>query len=184
YTLAEGVPMAAAAVIDAADASITGIGQVDLRARTIDMRLTPSTRHPDLAGRLVPVIARGPLSEPELHIDPLSSPERPDQITGSAMEPGTAPRVDGATIGNPCTRQLDLVVANDGAETTATSATSSTDAEVAAGTATQTARKRSVGRQFRGFLEAFRNDIDVLLGSGGKPGRPTPITKRASGKLR
>jgi hypothetical protein len=55
---------------------------------------------------------------------------------------------------------------------------------VPGGAATQTAKKRSATRRFQGFFEALGDDIDALLGSAAKSGRPTPISKRESRKLR
>jgi hypothetical protein len=171
FTLAPGMPMTATAVIDAPAARITGVGRVDLRAHTIDMRLTPLPKRPDLADRMVPVIARGPLNQPEVLIDPQASAGRTDH----------AQAANEAVNDSACMTHVDAVVGTTEAESSAVPA--ATDREIAAGAPPQTVRRRSGIRGFQDFLEALSNDIDAFLGSG-RPGRPTPITKRESGKLR
>jgi AsmA family len=183
FVLAGGVPMTAATVIDAPAASITGVGQVDLQAQTIEMLLTPMTKRPDLAGAMVPVIARGPLTDPEVLIEPL--PAGPgDQVAGLASDPAVAPPVADALSGNACMPQLDLAIGTNGAVGMAVPTSTDVDQEVPSAAAPQVVEKRSRTRQGQSFLEALGDDINALLGSAAKSGRPTPISKRESRKLR
>jgi hypothetical protein len=181
--LAEGTPMTAATVVDTPAASIRGVGQIDLAAQTMEMRLTPSTKRRDLAGRMVPVIARGPLTEPEVLMEPL--PAGPgDQIAGLASDPAVAPPVADAVRGNACMAYLDVAIATDGAEGMAVPTAAAGDREMPGTAAPQTAEKRTRTRPFQGFFEALSNDIDAFFGSAGSPGKPTPIRKMKSKNLR
>ncbi len=183
FVLGGSVPMTAATVIDTPAASIAGVGQVDLRAQTIEMRLTPSTKRADLAGRLVPVIARGPLTEPEVIIEPL--PAGPgDQVAGLASEPAVAPQVADAVGGNACMPHLDLATGSNGAEGIAVPTSTDVDQEVPSAAAPQVVEKRSRRRQGQSFLEALGDQINDFLGSTARSGRPTPISKNKSKQLR
>lgn len=183
FALTEGAPTTAATVVDAPAARITGVGQIDLRAQTIELRLTPSMERPDLAGRIFPVIARGPLAEPEVLIDPLPAAGPADQAAASAAGPTAAGRITDAAIDNACVAQLDLAIGSDGTDGMASPADVSR--ERPAGTTMQTAKKRSgPSRSKSGFFEDLSDRIDDFLDSAARSGGSSPISKNESRKLR
>jgi len=73
FDFADGVGRSRQFVADTGVAAISGKGNVNLRAETVDMRFTPSAKQVSLAALAVPVDVRGSLADPSVSPDPIAA---------------------------------------------------------------------------------------------------------------
>ena len=66
FDVERGVAISEVVVIDTDPVTIVGSGAIDLGARRIDMRFTPTPRNPGALSIAAPVAVRGPLADPEV----------------------------------------------------------------------------------------------------------------------
>ena len=107
----DGVATSEAILLDTSTVTVGGEGSVDLRAETLDFRVTPQAKQTSLLSLAVPFRIAGSLREPEVGPDPLGTAVGVAKVAGILINPlvaGAALLLDSETADrNPCVAALE-----------------------------------------------------------------------------
>ena len=168
--IAGGVASGKAILLDTSAVTVGGVGAIDLRDETLDLKVTPQAKQASLLSLAVPFLIQGTLGEPKAIPDPVGTAVGVAKIAGLFINPlaaGALIVADSETTDqNPCVAALEQPAqASGGAATSATQPKSTTESVTEGLGGALEGAAEGVGGALEGVGEGISEGLKSLFGN-------------------